>query len=81
MRMISMLLALLIIGLLVYKQLGGDAGKQAGATAQPAGVEAPAVPQVPTKPEDVKKFATQMNQFVEDEAKKRNSEIEAAEGH
>lgn len=74
MRMIAILAALLIVGLLIYKQMGTASAKQEVPT-----VSGSDTPQVPTDPKDVKQFETQMNDYMKDEAAKRAAAIEKAE--
>jgi hypothetical protein len=77
MRLILLLVVVLIAGLIVVRQLGeSNSSKTEGATA----VESTNAPQVPTNVRDVKQFDTQMNDFVMDNAAKRNREIEEATG-
>lgn len=70
-----MLSALLIVGLLVYKQIGP------GAVHRPEEVKAISgsnAPKVPTNPNEVKQFGTQMNEYMKEEAKKRAAALEKA---
>ena len=77
MRLILLLVVVLIAGLIVVRQLGGGGRSNTeGATA----VERTSAPQVPTKARDVKQFESQMNDFVMDNAAKRNKEIDEATG-
>ena len=77
MRLILLLVVVLIAGLIVVRQLGeSNSSKTEGATA----VESTNAPQVPTNVRDVKQFDTQMNDFVMDNAARRNREIEEATG-
>ena len=77
MRLILLLIAVLIAGLIVVRQLGdSNSPKMEGATA----VESTNAPQVPTNVRDVKQFESQMNDFVMDNAAKRNREIDEATG-
>ena len=77
MRLILLLVVVLIAGLIVVRQLGeSNSSKTEGATA----VESTNAPQVPTNVRDVKQFDTQMNDFVMDNAARRNWEIEEATG-
>ena len=62
MRLIAMLISLLIVGLLVKHQL--SSAPPSGTTTV-EGVAAP-LPNVPQRPEDVKKFDNQINAFVID---------------
>ena len=75
MRMVVMLIALLIIGLLIYKQIDSD-------SIQPIETESTlsdsAPPKIPTKPDEIKKFDSQMNEYMKKEAEKRDKAIENA---
>lgn len=74
MRMILLLAALLIVGLLVYRQL------DTGVSTPPADLEAEQgqlqAPRVPTNPEDLPSFERDMNQFMDDAAAKQADQIE-----
>lgn len=76
MKLISLLIALLIIGGLIYKQLGNSASKQEQEIQ--ALSESVDAPKVPTKPQDVNKFDSQMNDFMNQENKKRSEAIDNA---
>ncbi len=77
MRLIVVLVALLIVGLLVQKQLGGgSAVEQEGQSAQDA---REAAPRVPTNPGQLRAFEEQMSDYVVDEAERRATQIEEAE--
>ena len=73
MRLIVMLVALLIVGLLIYKQMAPvEKPQDVQATA------APDAPKIPTNPNDVKKFGDQMNEYVQSESARRAAELEDA---
>jgi len=76
MRLIVLLIAVLVVGMLVYKQLG-----QVSPTAEAPTVsnKTSEVPRVPTTVQEVKPFETQINDFVQDEAARRAQMIDEAE--
>lgn len=75
MKLIFLLAAVLIVGLLVSQQL--NKGKEANA--EPAAeMETGKPPEIPTNPRDVPKFEEDMNKFMEDEAAKRAEKIDQA---
>lgn len=76
MRMIVILLALLVVGLLVYQQLGGLPDR----SIDPVGGETgPEVPRVPQRPQDLPAFEQQMQQFMQDSAEERRQRLDALE--
>ena len=80
MRLVVLLLALLVVGLLVARQLGGG-----GAPAQVQKPEAisdvavPAVPAVPTRHQDLPGFERQVEGYVNDLAAERAKQLEQVE--
>ena len=62
MQYIVILIALVLVGLLVQKQLTGAPDPKIEAVKQEAGVE---VPTVPSRPQDVQQFSQDMNKFME----------------
>jgi len=68
-----LLIALLIIGLLIHKQMGPGAATGVDQAQIPLEKNAP---RVPTNPNDLKKFETQMNDYVKEEAAKRADKLE-----
>ncbi|AFU99513.1 hypothetical protein M5M_11680 [Simiduia agarivorans SA1 = DSM 21679] len=76
MRMVSMLVAMLIVGFLVYKQ----SSKSSDLLAEPGGEHSTvAPPKVPTTPSELQSYDTKMNQYMTDEMEKRKQAIEDAE--
>lgn len=76
MRMMVVLLALLVVGLLVARQLGdGPPAK----VKQPAAVSDVAVPAMPVRPEDVREFERQVEGYVNDLAAERAKQMGQAE--
>lgn len=73
MKLILLLAAMLVVGLLVTQQL--NKGKEANAE-QAGEMEAGDPPKVPMNPGDVPKFEEDMNKFMEDEAAKQAERID-----
>jgi len=75
MKLILLLVALLVVGLLVTQQLnkGEDASAEQAAE---TGTDEP--PKVPTNPADVPKFEQDMSKFMEDEAARQAERMEQA---
>lgn len=78
MRLIAVLVTLLIVGLLVQKQLGGDNAEYPDSALESS---REGTPRVPTNPGQLPAFEKQLNEFVDDEAARRASEMEAAGTH
>jgi len=76
MRMVALLLALLVAGLLVARQLGGGSPAQ---VQKPEGISDVAVPAVPTRPQDVPGFERQVEGYVNELATERAKQLEQAE--
>ena len=76
MRMIVILLALLMVGLLVYQQLDGLPDRSIDPPGGEAGAE---VPRVPQRPQDLPAFEQQMQQFMQDSAEERRQRLDALE--
>lgn len=75
MRLIAILLALLIVGFLAYKQVEPRSGNQ---TQEAQGVSDSNAPKVPVKPNEVEQFGVQMNDYMKEEAAKRATAIDEA---
>lgn len=75
MRLIFLLLALLIIGMLIYNQLGKKEVLDPNAISTESKVEAP---KIPTSPKDLQKFKKDMNQYMKDVSENRAKEMEEA---
>ncbi|MDF0533518.1 hypothetical protein PY479_04380 [Shewanella sp. A32] len=74
MKFITLLLALLIIGLMLYKQLEGlnhPVSSASDVTTTNSGV-----PLVPTSPKDLNTFASQVNKLVTDSAAQQQAQIQ-----
>lgn len=76
MRMILILLSLLIVGLLVYQQIGGLPDRSIDLPTGEAAVE---IPRVPQRPQDLPAFEQQMQQFMHDSAEERRQRLDALE--
>lgn len=79
MRMVALLLALLVVGLLVARQMGGGAPTQVKKPEAISDVAVPAMPAVPTKPQDLPEFERQVEGYVSDLAAERAKQMEQAE--
>ncbi|MGK0524136.1 MAG: hypothetical protein ACI92N_001775 [Pseudomonadales bacterium] len=75
MKLILLLAAVLVVGLLVTQQL--NKGKEAHAE-QAAEMGTGKPPKVPTNPGDVPKFEEDMKKFMEDEAAKQAEKVDQA---
>jgi len=79
MRMVALLLALLVVGLLVARQLSGGAPAQAQKPEAMPDVAVPAMPTVPTRPQDLPGFERQVEGYVNDLAAERAKQLEQVE--
>lgn len=72
MRLILLLVAMLIVGLLVTRQIGPTAsqGRHWGGESQP--------PAVPTRPQDLQQFSEGMDKFLQDSETERRRKIDQA---
>ena len=76
MKLISLLIALLIIGFLVNKQLNSSSSlKEHDDISDNKNIS---TPKVPTSPKDVKKFEKEMNDFMQDAAAQKAKRMEDA---
>lgn len=71
MRMLILLIALAIIGLIIAQQLAGPAEKPAAPTDSPA-----TAPEVPTRPQELRGFERDINRFVQESAQTRRETID-----
>jgi len=76
MRMVALLLALLVVGLLVARQLDGGSPAQ---VQKPEANSDVAVPAVPVRPQDVPGFERQVEGYVDDLAAERAKQLEQVE--
>lgn len=73
MRIIVILVALLIVGFLISRQVGTRPSGKVDKSVENVAVE---VPKIPVKPQDVRAFGQQMNTFLKDKASERAKTIE-----
>ncbi|MFO8003412.1 hypothetical protein [Thioalkalivibrio sp.] len=76
MRLILMLAALLIVGLLLYRQIGEVPDRALDVPAADSGAE---VPRVPQRPQDLPVFEEQMHEFMQDAGEQRRRQLDALE--
>lgn len=76
MRLIAVMLALLIVGFLVNKQMAPRSDKT---MEEAKAISDPKAPKVPTNPGESNQFGTQMDDYMKKEAEKRAAAIEEAE--
>lgn len=79
MKLIVMMIALLIIGLLVIKQMAPNAeapAESVDVNSPDSGLE---TPRVPARPDEVKQFGKQMSDYLQSEAAKRAATMDAAQ--
>jgi len=76
MRLVVLLLAVLVVGLLIARQLGGGSPVQ---VQKPEAISDVAVPAVPVRPQDVPAFERQVEGYVNDLAAERAKQLEQAE--
>jgi len=74
MKFISLLIALLIVGLLVKKQM--DSSSSSSEYDDITGNEIINVPKAPTAPKDVQKFEKDINEFMLNAADQRAKKVE-----
>lgn len=74
MKLIVLLAAVLIVGLLFLQQLDNEPSPPENAVGNNSA--APEAPRVPTNPEELKTFENDINQFMDDAAKKRMEQVE-----
>lgn len=75
MRLIILLIALMIVGLLVATNISKNAQP---ITESPTELTGSGAPKVPVNPQDVQQFEKDMNAFIENEASKQAKEIDRA---
>lgn len=76
-RLIVVALALAAIGLLLLKELDTGSLMPSG---RDAGADNAAPPAVPTRPQDLKTFGRDLNQFIGNAAERQRREIDRAAG-
>jgi Flp pilus assembly protein CpaB len=75
MRLIILLVALLVVGLLVNRQISNGTQHNVKSPAEKVGSDAP---KIPVKPQDVQQFEEDMNKFIKDEASEQAEKIDQA---
>ncbi|WP_296059710.1 hypothetical protein [uncultured Amphritea sp.] len=79
MKLIVMMVALLIVGLLTIQQMAPDAESPAASVELDSAKSAGEIPQVPTRPDQVKPFGKDMSDYIQSEAAKRAAALEEAQ--
>lgn len=72
MKFISLLIASLIVGFLLYQQLGPSKNLEMPNTPTPDITK----PKIPTAPKEVQKFKQDMNQYMDELSDKRKQQID-----
>ena len=78
MKLISLLIALLLTGLLVKQQL--DSSSSNTEIEEAVSSEGITAPKIPTSSKDIQKFEDDMNKFMQDTADKRAEKLEESLG-
>lgn len=77
MRLVALMVALLIVCYLVYKQIEVDPDPQMQEAQAISSSDVPKnVPRAPTNPKEVQQFREQMSEFMKEDAAKREAIIE-----
>ncbi|NVK39874.1 MAG: hypothetical protein HWE39_01410 [Oceanospirillaceae bacterium] len=76
MRLIVLIVALLLVGLLVHRQLNVGTSNQVETKLDEMDIKTGVdTPSVPTRPQDVKKFGQDMNEFINKAASERAEKL------
>lgn len=75
MRLIILLIALLVVGLLVSQQINNETKPDVDRAVESSGSN---VPNIPVQPQDVRQFEKDMKKFMEDENSERQKRIDQA---
>ena len=75
MRLIGLLIALLIVAMLIYQQLGLGPIRE---IEQEQIISETNAPRIPTSPKDVEQFGADINAYMNEAAAKRASELDRA---
>ncbi len=75
MRLIILLIALIVIGLLVSNEISNETQPNAESAVGPASSD---VPKIPVQPKDVKQFEKDMNAFMDNKASEQARRIDQA---
>ena len=73
MRLIILLISLLIVGLLIYRQVGPVSSHK---MEEPAEYSESSAPKVPARPQDVQKFGQDITKFMNDAASDQAKKID-----
>ena len=73
MRLIVLLVSILIVGLLIYRQVGPGTDHQ---IEEPAEYSNSSAPKIPVKPQDVQKFGQDMGKYMNDAASDQAKRID-----
>lgn len=79
MKLIILMVALLIVGLLTIQQMAPDAETSAAPVELDSAKSAGEIPQVPTRPDQVKQFGKDMSDYIQSEAAKRATALDEAQ--
>jgi|GEM_PF-5827077 len=77
MRLLTLVIAVLIISLLLYKQLGNKPKDES----PPEDSTSVRAPKIPHNPKDIRSFEGEINDFVKDAADERAKLLEEQEGN
>ena len=79
MKLILLMVALLIIGLLTIQQMASKADAPGASTDLNSTHTVPDVPELPTRPDEVKQFGKEMSDYIQSEAAKRAAALDEAQ--
>lgn len=79
MKLIILMVALLIVGLLTMQQMAPNAETPASSVELNSANSAAEIPRVPTRPDQVKQFGEDMSEYIQSEAAKRAAALEEAQ--
>lgn len=79
MKLIILMVALLIVGLLTIQQMAPNAETSAAPVELDSANSAGEIPQVPIRPDQVKQFGKDMSDYIQSEAAKRAAALDEAQ--
>ena len=79
MKLILLMVALLMVGLLTIQQMAPDTELPAAAVELNSADGTAEIPRVPTRPDEVKQFGEDMREYIQSEAAKRAAALEEAQ--
>ncbi|WP_299199811.1 hypothetical protein [uncultured Amphritea sp.] len=79
MKLIILMVALLVVGLLTIQQMAPNAETSAAPVDLNSSNSSPQIPQVPTRPDQVKQFGEDMSEYIQSEAAKSAAALEEAQ--